>query len=400
MKIKMNLILRYCWFIVFFIKTYLTNNSPSSLQNFDSNSSPQKTSNEKYLVYECKYHCGGWADRLKGIMSVYTLSLLTNRSFLIDMRTPCNFTRLFMPNTIDWRVKEENIININKRLYKDCLNNFKAECLTENDFDALTNTSSSKPIFVIKTNQDWLSHFSTMPHFQAQILKLGFNSSEELKLHLVFHQFYQRLFKLTPSLEEKYLRVKGDAHLTENTQIYCAQIRIGGARWPHVKYDLKINTLGKTQTLFWSFMRENFITHTKNNDWRVFVTSDVESVEQEAIKEFGNDRVIRIPGLNTHVDRETNLGNDCTRIEKPILDFHFLQMCNKAVISGSGFGRLGIWNRAEPLKDVFVFNGENFVTLHDELNGVTKKLQSQTQTQTKSDKYIWAQILPFKKLRK
>ena len=66
------------------------------------------------------------------------------------------------------------------------------------------------------------------------------------------------------------------------------------------------------------------------------------------------------------MDREANLGNDCSRVEKPILDFHFLQMCDKAVISQSGFGRLGTWNRADPLKDVFVFDGKrSFVSFGD-----------------------------------
>jgi hypothetical protein len=132
-----------------------------------------------------------------------------------------------------------------------------------------------------------------------------------------------------------------------------------------------------TQSLFWRFLRENFIS-SGGDDWRIFVTSDVEVVELEAIEEFGSDRVIRIPGISSHVDREANLGNDCTRVAKPILDFHFLQMCNKAAISRSGFGRLGTWNRREPLKDVFVFNGQTFETAYDEL-GEKQPLREQKQ---------------------
>ena len=118
--------------------------------------------------------------------------------------------------------------------------------------------------------------------------------------------------------------------------------------------------------MFWQFIRQNFICDG-DDDWRIFVTSDVEAVELEAIREFGVDRVIRTPGVSSHFDRETNLGDDCTRVEKPVLDFHFLQMCDKAVISRSGFGRLGTWNRLEPLKDVFVFDGKKFETAYDEL---------------------------------
>ena len=88
----------------------------------------------------------------------------------------------------------------------------------------------------------------------------------------------------------------------------------------------------------------------------------MESVELEAIKEFGKERVIRIDGLNTHVDKETNLSDDCTRIEKPLLDFHFLQNCDKAVITQqSGFGQLGLWNRRNPYKNVFVYRNNHFM---------------------------------------
>ncbi len=80
----------------------------------------------------------------------------------------------------------------------------------------------------------------------------------------------------------------------------------------------------------------------------------------EAVREFGEDRVIRIDGVNSHVDKEES-NRDCTRIEKPILDFHFLQNCDKAVISQqSGFGQLGPMNRIDPFEGVYVFRNNRF----------------------------------------
>ncbi len=63
----------------------------------------------------------------------------------------------------------------------------------------------------------------------------------------------------------------------------------------------------------------------------------MESIELEVIKEFGNDSVTRIEGVNAHVDREWNLSSDCTRIEKPILDFVFLQNCELKILSTENF---------------------------------------------------------------
>ena len=144
------------------------------------------------------------------------------------------------------------------------------------------------------------------------------------------------------------------------TRLYCAQIRIGGTR-PNVKYDEKFNDYG-SQKIFWKFIRNEFINkkEEEDDDWRLFVTSDMESIELEAVKEFGAERVIRIDGVNSHVDKEEE-NRDCKRIEKPILDFHFLQNCDKAVISQqSGFGQLGLWNRVSPYEGVYVFRNKRF----------------------------------------
>ena len=73
----------------------------------------------KWLIYECKNHCGGWADRLKGIMSVYALSLLTQRHFLIDITTPCNFSQLFVPNLVDWSIRSSSP---NRISHINCMN--------------------------------------------------------------------------------------------------------------------------------------------------------------------------------------------------------------------------------------------------------------------------------------
>lgn len=51
----------------------------------------KKPIKDKYVIYECTNEnlCGGWGDRLKGIMSSYAWSLITNRKFLIKHTRPC-----------------------------------------------------------------------------------------------------------------------------------------------------------------------------------------------------------------------------------------------------------------------------------------------------------------------
>jgi len=220
-------------------------------------------SNEtKWLIYDCKFNCAGWADRLKGIMSVYALSIMTRRQFLIDIEIPCNFSQLFVPNKIDWSMKSNQIKERKNFMHIDCLNQIKLgpECLSqfEERLDENQNLVSSPTFLALKSNQEWISFFARKKSFHKQIIHSGYvDSIEDFKFSLMFNKWYKKLFKLTPEMSQKYELLKRQARLDKSTRIYCAQIRIGGAR-PNVKFDAKFNDM-KVKDLFWKFIRQNFI---------------------------------------------------------------------------------------------------------------------------------------------
>lgn len=62
---------------------------------------------EQFIMFRCDskldtHNCGGHADRLKGIMSLYLWSLISNRSLLIHVTRPCNMVNLLEPNEVKW----------------------------------------------------------------------------------------------------------------------------------------------------------------------------------------------------------------------------------------------------------------------------------------------------------
>ncbi|XP_070178762.1 uncharacterized protein [Littorina saxatilis] len=65
----------------------------------------------RYLVYLCQedgQHCGGWADRQRGMLSVFLLARVIRRKFKVDMRIPCNLTNFLQPaGEEDWWGREE-----------------------------------------------------------------------------------------------------------------------------------------------------------------------------------------------------------------------------------------------------------------------------------------------------
>ena len=293
-------------------------------------------------------------------MGLYGLSLLTKRQFLIDITAPCNFSHLFIPNQVNWLPSQYDLSGLNTTRF-DCMRPRKNldDCLQRLSYINETNPALTTAILILNTNYDWLSYFSRNKNLEKLILSLGVvNSTNEFQLQSLLYTWYAKLFRLADPFQRQYDLVRERAHMNNMTQLFCAQIRIGGQR-PNVAFDAQFNNLNVSK-LFWKFMRENFtkiMNQSNNINWKIFVTSDTESVELEAIDEFGKDKVIRISGVNSHIDREPNLGNNCSRIEKPIMDFHFLQNCDKAVISYSGFGRFGLWNRQYPNRDVYSISG-------------------------------------------
>ena len=155
-------------------------------------------------------------------------------------------------------------------------------------------------------------------------------------------------------MEETYNKFVKQAKPDNETMLICAQIRIGGAR-PNVAFDSEFMPRNNSK-LFWNFIRETFLNKNPKKKFKLFITTDTESVETESIDEFGESNIVKIEGPFIHIDRE-EVGNvnNCSKIEKVILDFHALQLCDAVIISQSGYGRLGISNRIDPTKDLYRF---------------------------------------------
>ncbi|CAF4441270.1 unnamed protein product, partial [Adineta steineri] len=98
------------------------------------------------MIYSCQSFCGGWGDRLHGILSVYNLALLTNRHFMIDMNYPCEILK---------KSKNRTRLNINTmRSWQTAIRNEIANTIKPKDFVQIW---SSYNDIVISTNSDYVT---------------------------------------------------------------------------------------------------------------------------------------------------------------------------------------------------------------------------------------------------
>lgn len=317
---------------------------------------------EQFLMYRCEAqadrnrNCGGLGDRIKGIVSAYLWAIITNRTFLLRIDRPCEFDQLYEPNKINWNGRRGVTFEKYETIELDADNSFKSRFYRLN----FTLLYQKRKLIVLKSNRNLAESISKTihPNIRERVEKLGFDP-KKLDMPYTFKHIYNFLFKLTPHLNKKYEIFLRKAKPSNESRLICAQIRIGKHRHFYKRKYVDIYAQSESNAeRYWEIIREKFITQISNENFKIFITTDSEMVHQEALDEFGQDKIVYHQGPFNHVDFLENTQDDCSSVEKSILDFHSLQNCDMAVISRSQFGRFGLWNRDNPLKEVYAYNNE------------------------------------------
>ena len=335
----------YCWLSTsckhLFLKPHLQKSSPKLfsayeksllkrihhqplLQRYESHHvnflrliKPQ-TSPNKYFVYTCNQPCGGWGDRTRKIVGAYLLSLVLNRTFIINMTWPCSITNFLEPNFIQWN---QTIKNPSQRT------NLTVTTLTATDKDYIDVISWSNTDVIYFKVKDlgyyslllWRDDFYRILHIQY-----GLHRSF-LFLHSIFTLIYELLFQLKPHTQSHIDDISEKFHLKT---LHCAHIRIG--KNPSNPNDIifpKREHMNKTVIGFLKNL-------TKLNE-TIFVSTDSEQVQIYARKQF-QTRLLTIDGLIRHIDR-SGKKLACDGFEKTILDFYMISHCQTMIMSKSAF---------------------------------------------------------------
>ena len=117
-------------------------------------------------------------------MVTYSLSLLTNRQFIIYLNNPCYFHKLFSPNKVNWLLSDYNLAG--KTSTDISCSGLKAEvCAKENP--NIKNIESDV-IYMSPTDQKLIDHHKAKEiNLKKEILSLGLvNRTEDFVLKFFF----------------------------------------------------------------------------------------------------------------------------------------------------------------------------------------------------------------------
>ncbi|XP_067652373.1 uncharacterized protein [Haliotis asinina] len=293
--------------------------------NLASSSLPS-AGDKQIIIYRClkRQLCGGYADRQKGIVASYVISVMTGRGFGIELNKPCELSNFLHPNEVNWTVSPE-------------IHGFKSDTCSKLDSGAhymrvkLSTDDVSK---IFPENITYLTFNTDFVQYLKQNAKYRNNLGWMVNASLseIYAKSWRTLFCLKDDLQkdlDKFLSL-----VPRNYSLICAQIRMG--KNPSIPKDSETRNDPESINTIWEFLHH----YNDTSKYKIFVSTDSENMWNESFRLFPNNSVT-IPGVIAHVDKSPR----CEGFRKVILDQEALSHCDTLLITNSGVGRIAAFLR-------------------------------------------------------
>ncbi|XP_069142175.1 uncharacterized protein [Argopecten irradians] len=282
----------------------------------------------KYIVYDCSDKtgvCGGWSDRISGILTTFIISLLTQRRFYINFNSPCTLQNYLIPAQFEWRYDtsfHSNRTHFYQDLFFHEYKNIKAYFNGSKDI----NMYFKHDVNFLRTNWDFTEDFRKRPTIGCEVPWIT-----KLQYADMYQQLFNLLFKPAPVL----IQALRDHNSKQRTRpkLACAHVRLGGTKFmaDDKREDRPLGVLWK------------YFDQLNKTEYDMFVASDTKMVKELARRRFPRN-IIDTPGTVTHIDNPDN-DHPCEGFLKQLLDFYILANCDILIITRSGFGMLAAYVR-------------------------------------------------------
>ncbi|XP_053385397.1 uncharacterized protein LOC123538540 [Mercenaria mercenaria] len=292
---------------------------------------------QSFLVYKCdsSSYCGGWADRQKGIVSSFLLALLTNRTFIVDMTSPCKLKSFLLPNIYNWSMCTAFLETVSKKnfsYFKYVYGNTRKKFVNQiKSFNFDKNWT--KRVVILRFNANTIN--GIRQHKQAKTrLKWLMNVTNAEAMHLVLHTLFkpnQRILKDAVQFYDN--RILG-RHLV------CSHIRIG--KNPSIPAD---NTRARkpNETVIFEFLDR----YDDDRKHAIYIASDSDDIKRHAEIRFKS--FVNINRTIVHIDRLGKLRpftkEACEGFYSVLFEQLILTLCDTLVLTPSGFGSTAAYLR-------------------------------------------------------
>jgi hypothetical protein len=306
------------------------------------------------MIYSCQSFCGGWGDRLRGILSVYILALLSERHFMIDMTYPCDLFQVVRLNAINWTHVHPSSSQRNRtRLTINTMASWQtayrqqiSKTIESTDF---VQTWSSYDDVYLSTNSDYMTLALVNPHMSNRSrMLLDRLPASHATMQRLFPLLFELLFRPSGLVEQKVDMILGSVY---RQHLICLHVRIG--KNPTNPYDHAfVNRANVTRTMI--DFTDNYRRNRSSSI--VFITSDSGEAVSHVLQHYRRSSMT-IVGPILHIDRfDRQSSMLCDGFVKVLADFYVLGECQTSLLSNSGFSSWANRRRQQPNENLYVYD--------------------------------------------
>ena len=282
--------------------------------------------------------CGGWDNRMNGVVLAYIIANLTGRDFKFEHLKPaCDITNYLSMNKVSWHlphsihkkvVDSKDVMLINKMNKNSFLNS-----LPHTNFNDIL--PPDVPYVYFLGNRNYELRIKCSEVYRQQLSWMRNLTRGEIKAAI-----YKRLFRLAPPMQAKVMNILARHLPTSRHKLICAHLRMG--KNPSNKYDGELQTMDALANV-WKFIQRKSI----DDFHKVFIMSDSDAVMDNAKKQVFRNRLVLTEGPVVHIDlaRGDSTEQKCAGFEKLLLDQHILMNCDVLMVGNSGISRLAAYIR-------------------------------------------------------